>query len=373
MDRKGSVERRMEEKIEDEKRLEEKRRQMLEKGGVIVTAKQQEHDESSIRRIMKIDPFGSFRKGDKKPPPVEIAEIGLKGANVEEMKLGDALDEARKMKEEGASPKSPVRIITGDGHREQHTTLQELLRPKTKTRLEKDFRSGGLIILGGDGDSGGGGFKPEEAASTLLKTAGVIAQEWYENYREDERRRNETGSVVKDIIGAVKAVIFGGDELDTRAGMGGGDSTQGRALKAFKGPTWYQMDETSKFGALWWYDNMRFRGQYAYIGKWIGHPWGFKEWTKRQKKWSKKKDKYTKTEKLLDIFFINIEDVFEVDKLTAQEVYDLEDYDKKHPTEKQYMALKKLMKEEGYVEERQFISAVEVAKSFQPSDVYVPR
>ena len=62
-----------------------------------------------------------------------------------------------------------------------------------------------------------------------------------------------------------------------------------------------------------------------------------------------------------------------MDTLTAEEIFDLEDYRKKHPTERQYQALLKLMKEEGYVEERQFISAVQVAKKFQPSDVYYGR
>ena len=366
--------RRKAEKEDEKEKLEEKKRKLFEKSGEIVKSKQAEKD-SSISRVLRIEPYASFKKGAKKPSPIEIEAIDLK-APIEDMALNDALREAEKMKADGANLKSPVTLIR-DGHREEHTTLRELLKPKTRTRLRKDFDKGGLILFGGGGgggsSDGSGGFKAEHAASTLMKVGGMIAEEWSAKPRLNAGKRRAYAEAVAGVVDAVRTVVSPPHGSGTVTSLGGGAHEALGPAGAFRGPSWYRMDETSKLAAIWWYENMKFRGQYSYVGPLIGYPWGpMKDWKKVEKARRSKK-KYSKLEKLLDIFYINIEDVFEIDHLTAQEIFDLEDFDKKHPTEKQYQAMKKLMKEEGYVEQRQFISAVEHAQKYEPSDSYIPR
>jgi hypothetical protein len=352
---------------------------MIERGGELVKSKELERDEASIRKVLRIEPYGSFKKGARKPQPVEASEIRLMG-DAENVKFNDAVKEAERRVEKGVNPQSIVSIILQDEQgkpgREQHTTLEELLQPKTKSRIRKDLSQGGWITFGGGGGTpsagppeGGGSLPAEQAASTLMKLAGVIA----EKAEREPERRGEYGRAVADIVNAVSAIFAPPGREGSVSQLSGGDAERGRPLRAFKGPTWYQLDETSKLAALWWYENVKWRGQYAYVGELIGYPWGpMKEWKDVEKRRRRRK-KYTKLEKLLDIFTVNIEDVFEIDKLSAQEIFELEDYTKKHPTERQYMAMVKLMKEEGYVEQRQFISSVEISKKFQPSDVYYPR
>ncbi|GEM_PF-1479444 len=363
-----------------EKSIEEKRLEMLERGGPIITEKQKDFDESNIKKVLKIEAFGEFKKGGKKPDPVEISEIGLK-EEIVEVQLDQALEEAQRMQQDGVPDNTIVSMRVPEEHgrlsREKRTTLGELLEPETKKMLRKEFESGGFLIFGGGGGSGGpegSGFRAEHAASTLFKLAGKISEDAFEH----PKKRRSYAKAVADIVDSVKSFMTTGLEEEgggaqTTAGLFGGSYSRREALKPFKGPMWYNMGESSKLAALWWMDNVKFRGQYSYAGEYLGHQWApIKAWKKIEDARRNKK-KYTKLEKLLDIFFINIEDVFEIDKLSAQEIFDLEDYDREHPTEKQYRAMIKLMKEEGYVEERQFISSVKIAKSFQPSDVYYGR
>ncbi len=365
---------------EEREKLEEKKRAMLARGVKVVTSKEVERDDASLKRVLRIEPYGSFRGGgSKKPQPVEASEIKLMG-DAESVRFNDAIKEAEKLRDKGANPQSIVSIILqdkqGNPGREQHTTLEELLRPKTRNQVRKDLAQGGWISFGsGRGGAGseppadGRGLRVEQAASTLLKLAGSIA----EKASAEPERRGEYGRAVANIVDAVRSIFAGPAEPTGISGLSGEEAQRRQPLQAFRGPTWYQLDETSKLAALWWYDNMKWRGQYAYVGELIGYPWGpMKAW-KNVEKARRKRKKYEKLEKLLDIFYINIEDIFAIDKLTAQEIYDLEDYGKKHPTEVQYRAMVKLMKEEGYVEQRQFISSVEISKKFQPSDVYYPR
>jgi len=364
---------------EEREKLEEKKRAMLARGVEVVTSKEVERDDASLKRVLRIEPYGSFRKGAKKPQPVEASEIKLMG-DAESVRFNDAIKEAEKLRDKGANPQSIVSIILqdkqGNPGREQHTTLEELLQPKTRNQVRKDLAQGGWISFGnGEGGAGseppadGRRLKVEQAASTLLKLAGSIA----ERAEAEPERRGEYGRAVANIVDAVRSIFTGPSESGSVSGLSGEEAQRRQPLHAFRGPTWYQLDETSKLAALWWYDNVKWRGQYGYIGELIGYPWApMKAWKKVEKARRKRK-KYEKLEKLLDIFYLNIEDVFAIDKLSAQEIFDLEDYSKKHPTEVQYRAMVKLMKEEGYVEQRQFISSVEISKKFQPSDVYYPR
>ena len=260
----GGVERKRE---EIRRKLEEKRREMLEREGEVVAERQQGQDESHIRKILKIEPYGPFKKGEKKPVPIEISEIGLKG-DINEVKLSDALKEAEKMKKDGLSGDTIVSLRLPEKHgglgREKQTTLKKLLQPKTREKLRKDFAGGGVIILGGEEKvsetSSALGLKSEQAASTLLKLAGIIAEKSEE---EPGKMRGEYAKSVASILDAVKSLIMGSGEESTTAGFLGGDAEGRKPLRAFKGPTWYQLDETSKLAAVWWMENVKFRGQYA--------------------------------------------------------------------------------------------------------------
>lgn len=334
----------------------------------VVIPKQMEPDEILRKKFLRIEPYDKFKKG-KKTASIDAPEVKLMGA----------FDKAEKMVEKGANPESIVSIILQDKKgmpgEERHTTLEEFIKPKTKKRLSEELSRGGWISIGSDskalGGGGDGGFRADQAASTLLKFAGLLAEK---SEKEPAEKRKEYARAVADTLHAVNNIISGGAIAGgTLAGSSGGAGGMQKLGEPFRGPTWYQLDEKSKLMATWWMENVKFRGQYSYAGEWLGRQFGPAKFWKKLQKARKKRKKYNKLEKMLDIFYINIEDVFEIDKLTAQEVFDLEKYDKKHPTETQYKAMLKLMKEEGYVEERHFVSSVKLAKKFQPSDVYYGR
>jgi len=339
-------------KLDDELAGEEKNRGIKP---LKVSTPQVEEAESSKKKLMRIEPYGSFKMiaGEKsspmtaqKPPEVRLGGVDVvKGEG--EYRVTDAITSAKEMVERGVDAKERVKVITYDseGKPVQNTlTVNQLAGLGKNEKLFKTLNDhGGWIKFGGDGGSDGtpDARVDEAIRGQLFNLAGAIA----EKADEHPERIQRYGGVVKDIV--EKALMPSYDDVVRRAFGGGGDID---LMSPNRGPMWYQLDETSRIAAIWYMDNIKWRGQYSIVGEYVSRQWSVKKHWKKKKK---KKD--YDLEKVLDIWALDVKDVFDL-KDTGEKFKET----KFKPPMKYYESIIKLMKTAGYFE---VAKAVEKAKT----------
>jgi len=185
-----------------------------------------------------------------------------------------------------------------------------------------------------------------------------LADKIAKKIQEKPNLRTDFAVVVRDkIMPAVQDLRSGSAPLPARGMIGRADFKN--VAKGSTLPNWFRMGEVSKLATLWLINNVRWRYQYAIMGDTIALPWSTKRYYDDLRKKRKKRKKVGDVAQLLDIFTIDLEDIFDIDTLGIHEVLDLDDISKTRPSETEYKALKKLMKEEGYFEVSEVITTIQ--------------
>jgi len=360
-------------KLEEQKRAEERKQQEKELdkkiGGVDWT------DET--RKLLTIKPRPKFTEKTKK----KRATSGGPGDEQGEYSMDDVKKYTRNLLSVGADPQEEVTIVIpgrrGKSVRGEKVTLGEIAGSDGKERwFTEAAKKGGTIEFGGEGPPPDTPPLDPEERTLFTYFATEMGKEGNSlgNTPKEKKRKRKTAEVVSDLISAIipdlGSMVGHGGTSATYRGRGGRRRRGPAMPMPYRGPLWFQLDESSRLGHLWFLDNIKYRSQYSVWGHYVSRQWSvIKHWEKSEKIWKKAK-KMSDLEKRLDIFHIDIEDVFDLGNLSIEEIYEIEDLEALKPTAKEYQVLQKFMKEEGYVREAEALEAVEAAEEFEPREAY---
>jgi len=317
--------------------------------------------EASSRRLNRIKPIGDFL---------------VDSTNIDQLPT-----KAKERISEGADPKTPVEIIFSSKEGlpvKEELPLEKVAKLDEESRVYKKLESeGGIVDLGAEVSekhvklADGGGGDPPSIKQKTRQALFFVAARTNSILKEQGKNPKERASKIKPFFDAEVDVRSDGVSEDklrlalgktptysgTMMGAGGGMQTlQGLASPDLPS-RWYLIGDAARIGFIWMMDQHKFRFQYTILGKHITLPWSRKDYYKERRKKAKKWRKMSDLEKRLDIFDINLEDIFDVDTLSIEEVFELDDLEKVKPTMDEYRAMTKLMKEEGYYEYAEAASA----------------
>lgn len=315
-----------------------------------------EYDEIYEKRIKKVEPFGSFKRivGE-----TEIPEL----KSTQQYGIADAIKSAEHLVDEhGADPDKKVLVLTQDNKgnpAEKSITLEELSNlSKNKELFKKLKKQGGWIRFGDGGPSKPSRGDQEKTQRVLVNTAIKVAEE----SEAEPKRRKEFARFAARCVNTANDIGVG------FGAVGGLDAIKPERPDA--GLPWNARDllgkpyigKKDKFVADWLADNIKIRMQYAIIGDFLPNT-SLGWWEKAQKKRKKKKKHggLSELEKLLDIWHIDIEDVFDIEELAKEEEFSL-DYLQEEPSTKRYAILIELMQEEGYEKEAKFLETLKIGE-----------